>query len=291
MIETENLVTTPAAVRLTRGTWQDNNAELRWLQARSFVGLLLRDFSVLRHNLSEFLLRTAVQPVLFVFVFAYLFPRIGQGVGTGGEYDFASVLIPGLVAVTAVFTGVSTVSLPLAIELGATREIEDRILAPVPGWLLGAEKILFGALQSLVSAALVLPLGMLTAATSTSIHVPNPWLLGAVATLMCWTSGALGLAIGALVAPQRMGVVFAVLVVPLTFLGCVYYPWSALAAVRWVQIGVLANPVVYLSEGLRATLTPDVPHLAAGVYLGVGAGFAVLLTALGMWLFHRRVSV
>jgi ABC-2 type transport system permease protein len=259
-------------------------------QLRSFGGLLARDVSVLRHHLSEFLLRTLAQPVLFVFVFAYLFPHIGQGIG-GGSSRFASVLIPGLVAVTAVFAGVSTVSLPLAIEFGATREIEDRVTAPLPVWAIALEKLVFGALQSLVSAAVVLPLGMLISGSAIGVDVRSPGLLIAVAVLACWISGALGLAVGTIVAPQRMGLVFSVLVVPLTFLGCVYYPWVALEPVRWLQIAVLANPVVYMAEGLRAALTPDVPHMSAAVYLSVGAGLAVALTALGLRLFQRRVAI
>jgi ABC-2 type transport system permease protein len=252
-------------------------------------GMLLRDFAVLRHNTGEFLLRTLAQPLLFIFVFAYLFPRIGQGVG-GGSDRFASVLIPGLVAVTAVFSGVSSVSLPLAIEFGATREIEDRVMSPVPLWAVGGEKIVFGALQSLVSASLVLPLGLLISAASVSLDVQNPLLLVAVIVMACWISGALGLAVGTLVAPQRMGLVFSVLVVPLTFLGCVYYPWYALRPLPWLHVGVLANPLSYVSEGLRATITPSVPHMGAVVYLGVGLLFSAALTGAGMHLFARRVT-
>ncbi len=256
---------------------------------RSCWGLMLRDIGVLRHNVGEFLLRTLAQPVLFIFVFAYLFPRIGQQVG-GGADRFASVLIPGLVAVTAVFCGVSSVSLPLAIEFGATREIEDRVMAPVPLWAVGGQKIVFGAVQSLFAAALVLPLGLLISSASVSLHFDRPWLLAAVLVLACWISGALGLAIGTIVPPARMGLVFSVLVVPLTFLGCVYYPWYALRELAWLHAGVLVNPLSYMSEGLRAALTPQVPHMNALTFLGVGTAFAVSLTAAGMHLFARRVT-
>lgn len=263
----------------------------RSLQLRCLFGLLLRDFSVLRHNLAEFALRTLVQPAMFIFVFAYLFPHIGQGIGASGGAAFAAILVPGLVAVSAVFCGVSAVSLPLAIEFGATREIEDRVMSPVPLWMIGAEKIIFGGLQSLISAALVLPLGTLVATGSVSVQFDHPWLLAAVVILACWVSGALGLALGTVIAPQRMGLVFSALVVPLTFLGCVYYPWVALRAVPWLQVAVLANPLVYMSEGLRASLVPQVPHMPAAVYLGVGAAFAVGLTYASMRMFARRVTM
>jgi ABC-2 type transport system permease protein len=260
---------------------------------RSFGALLLRDVTVEARDLVGFLLRTLVQPGLFVFVFAYLFPRIGQGVGAGagsGSGDFASVVITGLVASTAVFTGVSTVSLPLSIEFGATREIEDRIMAPLPVWAVGAEKILFGAAQSLFAAALVLPLGLLLSATPVTIAVQSPLLLVAVALLASLTSGALGLVIGTIVRPEKMGLVFAALVVPLTFLGCVYYPWSELDVVPWMQIGVLINPLVYMSEGVRAALTPEVTHMPEWAFLGVGLAFLVVLWVMALRLFARRVA-
>jgi ABC-2 type transport system permease protein len=258
---------------------------------RSFGALLLRDVSVEARNLPDFLLRTVLQPALFVFVFAYLFPRIGQGVGAGGAGDdFAGVIITGLVASTAVFTGVSTVSLPLSIEFGATREIEDRIMAPLPVWAVGAEKILFGAAQSLFAAAIVLPLGIWLSATPVAIEVHSPLLLITVALLACLTSGALGLVIGTLVRPDKMGLVFAALVVPLTFLGCVYYPWSQLDVVPWLQVGVLVNPLVYMSEGLRAALTPGVPHMPEWAVLGVGFAFLAALWFSAMRLFARRVT-
>lgn len=259
-------------------------------ELRSFHGLLARDIAVLARNVDEFLLRTLIQPALFVFVFAYLFPRIGQGIGGGAGPGFASVIVPGLVASTAVFTGISVVSLPLAIDLGATREIEDRIMAPLPVWAVGAEKIIFGALQSLFAGALVLPMGLILSATPVSIEVQSPLLLAAVAVLACLTSGALGLVIGALVRPDKMGLVFAALVVPLTFLGCVYYPWERLDPVPWLQVGVLVNPLVYMSEGLRAALVPGVPHMPLIVILGAGLVFQAVLWTAALRLFGRRVA-
>src|SRR5581483_6692083 len=53
-----------------------------YLAARqALVALLQRDLLVLRKNLTEFVTRTLVQPFLLVFVFLYVFPTIGQGIG------------------------------------------------------------------------------------------------------------------------------------------------------------------------------------------------------------------
>src|SRR6201999_2128427 len=60
----------------------------------AFRALILRDLVVLRKTLKEFIPRTILQPFLLVFVFTYVFPKIGQGVGGGGEASeaFSSLL-------------------------------------------------------------------------------------------------------------------------------------------------------------------------------------------------------
>ena len=50
--------------------------------------LARRDFAVLRKNWVEFVVRTLIQPFLLVFVFLYVFPTIGQGVGRRRSGEF-----------------------------------------------------------------------------------------------------------------------------------------------------------------------------------------------------------
>src|ERR1039458_6283544 len=98
-------------------------------------------------------------------------------------------------------------------------------------------------------------------ATPVYPHV-NSWaFLIVVLSLASLTAGALGLVIGTSVKPQQIGLIFGVVVMPITFLGCVYYPWTALKTIKWLQLGVLINPIVYMSEGLRAALTPRLDHM------------------------------
>ena len=72
---------------------------------------------------------------MFVFVFTYVFPKIGQGVGGqgAGATAFSSLLVPGVVAIACVFQGIQAVALPLVQEFGYTREIEDRVHGATPG--------------------------------------------------------------------------------------------------------------------------------------------------------------
>ena len=79
--------------------------------------------------------------------------------------------------------------------------------------------------------------------------------------------------------PKQIGLIFGVVIMPITFLGCVYYPWAALTHIRWLQIGVLINPIVYITEGLRAALTPTIGHMPDATILAMLLFFFVLLTA------------
>jgi ABC-2 type transport system permease protein len=259
--------------------------------ASAFGGLMLRDARVLVREIFPFLTRTVMQPFLFVFVFAYVFPKIGQGFSGGPSgVSFATILVPGLISVAVIFQGISAVALPLVTEFGRTREIEDRVMAPLPVSLVAIEKMVFGACQSVIAALTVFPFVYLIPATPVSVHVASWPILIIVIALASLTAGALGLVVGTTVKPQQVPLIFSILVIPISFLGCVYYPWARLAAVGWLQKLVLINPLVYMSEGLRAALTPDLPHMRTFAFLGALTFALVLLTTLGVRSFVKRVT-
>lgn len=260
------------------------------LYARAFGGLLLRDTRVLLRQFVPFILRTVIQPLLFVFVFTYLFPKIGQGFSGGPDGpSFATILVPGLIAVSILFQAILGVASPLTLELGATREIEDRVMAPLPVAMVAMEKVVFSAVQSVIAAAAVFPLVYLIPATPVSVNVHSWPLLIVVVLLACLSAGALGLVIGTIIKPRQISLLIGIVVTPLIFLGCVYYPWATLDSVRWVQIIVLLNPLVYMSEGLRAALTPEVQHMPEWAFLGALTALLIVLTVIGARNFVRRV--
>ncbi|MCU1400575.1 MAG: ABC-type polysaccharide/polyol phosphate export system, permease component [Acidimicrobiales bacterium] len=255
----------------------------------AFIALLARDLTVLRKEFRMFLARTVMQPLLLMFVFTYVFPKIGQGVGGGaGAGRFSTLLVGGVIASTMIFQGIQAVALPLVQDFGFTREIEDRVLAPLPVGAIALEKVVAGAAQALVAGLLVFPMGLFIPATSIDLHINYPLLI-AVMVLGAFMSASLGLFVGTRVEPRQVPLIFGLLVIPMTFLGAVYYPWQSLEPLRWLQIVVLANPLVYLSEGMRAALTTGVPHMASGVVLLVLAAAGALLMRVGVSGFRKRV--
>jgi ABC-2 type transport system permease protein len=264
----------------------------RALFLKAFAGLYLRDLRVLSRELAPFVLRVGMQPLLFLFVFTSVMPHMSGGnpMAAGAGPAFGTVLLPGLMAVAIMFSGIAAVALPLSSEFGITREIDDRVMCPVPVWAVALEKVCFSAMQSIVGALLVIPMAILIPATPVYPHVQNWFLFVLVLVLSSLLAGALGLCIGASVNPKQIGLVFSIIVVPITFLGCVYYPWAQLGKnIRWLQIVVLFNPIVYISEGLRAAVTPNVEHMPVWAILLALTFFLALLGRFGVRGFLRRV--
>jgi ABC-2 type transport system permease protein len=255
----------------------------------AFVALLVRDIVVLRKTLREFIPRTILQPLLLVFVFTYVFPKIGQGIGGkgAGAGEFSTLLVAGVVSLSILFQGIQSVALPMVQEFGYTREIEDRVLAPMPVWLVAMEKVAAGMFNGLFAALIVFPIAAIVPATPVHLDVNWPVLL-TLTPLACFVASALGLTFGTRFNPRTVPLLFGIIVIPLTFLGCVYYSWQALEPIRWLKIGVLLNPLVYMSEGFRAALTAA-PHMSlVAVYL-VLIGFGALFTWMGINGFKKRV--
>ena len=119
---------------------------------KTFYAMLSRDGHVARRNLLPVLVQNLLQPLLLVFVF-------GRVLTSGGlmAARFKDVLLPGVMAISMVLSGVQAVAMPLITEFQFSREIEDRLLAPMEiGWL-AVEKIVAGMIQALVAGLVVIP--------------------------------------------------------------------------------------------------------------------------------------
>ncbi|HXQ90086.1 MAG TPA: ABC transporter permease [Acidimicrobiales bacterium] len=265
--------------------------------------LILRDLVVLWKHKVEFVIRTVVQPFLLCFVFLYVFPKIGQAVGGGGgsrqgagaaSSAFATVLVPGVVGISIMFQGVQAVALQMSQEFGFTREIEDRVQAPCPIWLVAMAKVLSGAMQGIISAAIVLPIASVVHAAGVEAHINlHWWIILTLVPISCVGMASLGLVLGTSFEPRNIGLMFGFVVLPITFLGGTYYQWTRLVPVKvgawhWLQTIVLVNPLIYVNEGMRAAFT-DAQHMHLYVIYPVLIGFCTMFLTIGLRNFRRRV--
>src|SRR5262249_46737641 len=223
----------------------------------TFLALFHRDMRVARRELPSFLLRVVLNPLLFTFIFGFVMPRMGII-----QRGYTDMLLPGILGLSMTLSSMQAVSLPLVIDFGWSKEIEDRLLAPISIAGVALEKIVVGIVQAIIAGIVVLPLAWIMMRVHLGLGVLDVVQLIIIAILSSWLFAAFGMVVGTVAAPQQISLVFTVLLSPMIFFGCAYYPWATLHVIPWFQYAVLINPLVYANEGFRLALTPNSPHMA-----------------------------
>src|SRR6516162_10336621 len=121
-------------------------------QRRAFTAVLHRDLFVTWKELPVFLPQVILQPLFLLFVFGKVLASLGYT-----QNGYSDLLFPGLLALTAVITGMQTLAFPLVVEFGWTKEIEDRLLAPMSTALVAGEKVLFATMRAILATSIMIP--------------------------------------------------------------------------------------------------------------------------------------
>ncbi|PRW63024.1 ABC transporter permease [Actinopolyspora mortivallis] len=249
---------------------------------RAFTAVLGRDVFVTGRELPSFLAQVLVQPVALLFIFGKVLGQLGYT-----QPGYAQILLPGMIALNAFLVALQNTSFPLVLDFSYSREIEDRLLAPLPITWVAVEKMLFGALRGLFAALLMFPIGLVMLGSV-------DWeLSGLPFAVLCMVlgslaGGAVGLTVGAAVPPRRINIMFAVILAPLIFTGASQFPWAQLEDLRWFQVVCAFNPLTYVSEGMRGALLPGIPHMPPWVCVLALVLACLLFGALGIRFFLRR---
>jgi ABC-2 type transport system permease protein len=246
-----------------------------------FLAILKRDLVVTGRD-PIFLAQVILQPLFLLFVFGKILTDLGFV-----QHGYASIFFPGVLALTGVLTALQSTALPLVMELSMTMEIEDRLLAPLPNHLVAIEKVVFSAIRGIVAMLLMFPIGLLILG-SIPFHASAMPAVIVISVLGCLVGGTLGLVLGTSVPPQKINMMFALILTPMLFTGSVQYPWQELSHLRWFQVITAANPMTYVSEGLRGSLVPGAPHMPTWLCVVVLLVFLGGLARVGLRGFQKR---
>ncbi|MEO8726660.1 MAG: ABC transporter permease [Acidobacteriaceae bacterium] len=279
------------AETITVSTSRGASGQRTWLAANAFFAMLKRDLVVTGREFVPFLLQALMQPLFFLFIFGKVLP--GSGLAAG---NFATLMLPGIVALTGMIAAMQGVTLPLVLDLGFAREIDDRLLSPLPVWWVPLEKVLFAAMRGSIASAVIFPLGWWILGNGFSVRSDRIGALIGMVVLTAFVGSTIGLLMGTVIKPEQISLMFTLIFTPLLFTGCTYYPWGALGNIRWFQIATLFNPLTYASEGLRYAM---VPQTAFGgqelrtlgiswILLALLASVAIMFVV-GTRTFYRRV--
>ena len=264
-------------------------AGLFTLASTAAAAILRRDLVVTGREIVSFLLQAMIQPLFFLFIFGKVLPGIGLAAS-----GFTVLLLPGIVSLSGMLAAIQGVTLPLVLDLGFAREIDDRLLAPLPVWMVAAEKVAFGTIRGAFAAACIFPMAVLILGPAYSVRTDRIGMLVLMVILTGATGAAIGMLIGTLVRAEYIGLMFALIFTPLIFTGCTYYPWMALRNIRWFQALTLLNPLTYCSEGLRyAMVKPmggrDIATIDPLVVVGALLIGMTVCFVLGLRTFRKRV--
>jgi ABC-2 type transport system permease protein len=253
---------------------------LNW---KTFFAMLSRDGHVARRNLVPTLVQNLLQPLLLTFVFGRILTSTGMMQGA-----YKNVLLPGIIAISMAMSGIWAVAMPLLSEFQFTKEIEDRLLAPMETHWLAVEKVVAGMIQAIVSGIVVIPAAYLMMGSGANISFDRPWEFAAVCLLVALFAAAGGLTLGCSISQQHIGLMFSMIIAPMIMFGCAYYSWASLKHFPGLQYAVLVNPLVYACEGLRGTLVPNIEHIPIPVIIGVLALFDVIFVVVGIKRFNQK---
>jgi ABC-2 type transport system permease protein len=208
-------------------------------------------------------------PVLTTSLYFVVFgTAIGGKISTVGGVSYAAFIVPGLLMLTMLSESTANASFGIYLPR-FTGTIYELLSAPigVPETLIGY--VGAAATKSLILAAIIL----VTARLFVPYNIAHPLLAIAFIVLISLTFSTFGFILGCWANGfEKLQVVPMLVLTPLTFLGGTFYS-TAMLAEPWRSV-TLANPVVYLVNGLRWTF-----YGRADVSFGAAAGLTLLFLA------------
>lgn len=249
----------------------------------SFWAMVQRDLLITFRNIWEFVYRVSMLPFMFILLFGFILPTIGQVPDV-----FPTLMFAGILGMSVMVSGIHSVAIPISLDFGTTREIEDRLLAPIHPRYVALSKMTMGVLEAWLGGLVVLPLAWIFMGAHLNVSLENMAYFLPVLILAGLTSASLGLLLGTIVKPLQIPALFPGFLIPMVLLGATFFSWSDLDVIPWLQVLVLINPLLYVSEAFRAILTPDINHMVIGYSLLGMAIFTVLMAWIGIRRFVQK---
>ncbi len=223
--------------------------------------------------------QTIAAPVVASFLFILVF-----GLSLSGRirhvegFDYRVFIVPGLITMAMVQAAYANNSSSV-FQARFDRYLNDVLASPLRNWEINLGLSIGGVVRALLIGLALLALALPT----TGVPVREPLVLVAGVALGLILFAALGVVVGIYAKTwDHAGFVQNIVIVPLSFLGGVFYSVSVLPS-PWREVSH-ANPIFYLVQAVRYGFlgSSDVPVWLA---LLVTALLAAVCVAWSCWLF------
>jgi len=232
-----------AEIRPTAGTRYQpaRHSRLTWALLDALV--LARRSIMETMRIPELIVFVAIQPIMFVLLFRYVFGGAIQV--PGGNY--VNYLMPGIFVQTVAFGGVTTA---IGLTQDLTRGIIDRFHSlPMSSSAVLTGRTIADMARNLFTVVIMLIVGFIVGfrpqGTVFEFLLGILVLMG-VSFAFSWISAFIGLMVRSVEAAQSGGFIW---LFPLTFASSAFVPVSTMPS--WLQVFARHNPVSVLADSLR----------------------------------------
>jgi ABC-2 type transport system permease protein len=243
---------------------------------RGLVALSARE----SHRVLKLWTQTVVAPILSSFLFILVFGlSLGSRIKQIDGVDYEVYIVPGLIAMAMIQATYANNSASV-FQARFDRYLNDVLAAPMRPWEVNLALSIGGVVRALLIGA-----GLLACAMAVvDVPVRHPFELALAVTLALVLFSSFGVIVGVYANSwDHTAFVTNIVILPLTFLGGVFYSVDRLPA-PWHEISH-ANPIFYLLNAVRYGFlgTSDVSFVLA---LGVTGALAAVMVAWSSWLFR-----
>jgi len=229
------------------------------------------------------LIASFVQPLLFLVVLGSGFrTAISSDVIQG---DYLAFLAPGVIAMSILFSAMHTgISLIWDRQFGFLQEV---LVAPVSRFSIVIGRTLGGATTSLIQGFIILIIAIGLGVPISSI--PGLFLAILMMIILSFAAVGFGLALASKMNDfQGMPLIMSLIMMPLLFLSSAFFPIAENSGMPDI-VGklVLLNPLFYMVDGIRGSLTGQNAVFNPMVNLAVMIGICITMLAIGSYLFSK----
>jgi len=227
-------------------------------------------------TLAQSILAPVISTSLYFVVFG---SAIGSRMQAIDGVSYGAFIIPGLVMLSLLSESISNAAFGIYMPKWAGT-IYELLSAPV-SWI----ETVIGYVGAAATKSVLLGLLILaTARIFVPFEIAHPFVMALFLVLTAVTFSLFGFVIGVWADNfQKLQIVPALIITPLTFLGGSFYSINMLPPL-WQKI-TLFNPVVYLVSGFRWSFY-GVSDVGVGISLGMTALFLALCLTAVLWIFR-----
>ncbi|MEM1173925.1 MAG: ABC transporter permease [Pseudomonadota bacterium] len=225
------------------------------------------------------LVQSVVAPVLTTSLYFIVFgAAIGSRISEIDGIDYGAFIVPGLIMLAILTESLSNSSFAIYFPR-FTGTVFELLSAPVAWYEAVLGYVGAAATKSVIIGSIIL----ITSNLFVDVRVEHPVLMLAFLVMTAVSFSLFGFILGVWADTwEKLSIVPALVITPLTFLGGSFYSISMLPPL--FQTLSLFNPVVYLISGFRWSFyeNSDVPVM---ISLAMTVGFLVLCLAIVRWIF------